>query len=79
MSGCILAFHKGDQGSIPPWTNYPFSQSHPSWVTKPSSNLLSFVCLPVCIQCDSHIRYLKLSDLVVLSHDESKSFPIFET
>ena len=37
-----LAFQAGDLGSIPPWTyvqifNFPFSPSHPSGVTKPSS------------------------------------------
>ena len=36
-----LAFHAGDQGSIPHWSNnffkFPFSQSHPSLLTKPSS------------------------------------------
>ena len=36
-----LAFHAGDRGSIPPMDqqifNFPFSPSHPSGVTKPSS------------------------------------------
>jgi hypothetical protein len=36
----ILALHSGDRGSIPPMDqhifNFPFSQSHPSGVTKPS-------------------------------------------
>ena len=36
-----LAFHAGDPGSIPPLDqqtfNFPFSPSHPSGVTKPSS------------------------------------------
>ena len=36
-----LAFHAGDRGSIPRVSQYifknPFSQSHPSRITKPSS------------------------------------------
>ena len=43
MDGVVvsfLAFHSGDWGSIPPMDqnifNFPFSQSRPSLVTKPS-------------------------------------------
>ena len=58
----IFVFHSGDRGSIPPMDqhifNFPFSQSHPSRFTKPSSLKLK------PNTCNNKARHIKFHQYV---------------